>query len=498
MPNLSPKQLIVFNLLFFRYLLIVGPRRSGKTISMLHRICRHLFDVHNAKVLIVTKTLGVAKDAGVWSELVEVILPEWQAAGFLKYAPRGEPRLDGQTRTLKMSLINRYGEVVTVFLNSLEFVGDAEKKFKGRKFTCVAISEITNWNSRKIFEALKECLRGEPYRDRMLIADCNPDPDNAMWVHDLFYTERTMEGYPDSVTTEEEQREFKALQAEKMVVSISMSENPFITEREKQSLIASYRHDPDLMARYVHGLWASSRVDGFFANHFNQDIHVIGDCTSANEQDWEIIIPSDKVHEIVLGWDLGDLNPAVIFACKERDSNGFNHWSVIDEYAVENEESRMDDFLMEIIDKMMFWKKVLGRPLLFRHYSDHSSFNWGISAQATEHMTIRKLSMDTIQLQETRAKYAGATLDAIDALRRMLFEQRFFVSANCFRTIKMFKSLAPVASRSQNVRPRVQKTGSVHVWDALRYAVMSEEPWDIAAIPIPRANKARPRILSLA
>src|SRR5678815_5218571 len=72
LPPLNAKQVEVFDD-FHRYLLVHGPRKSGKTFGIIHKVIRHAFDVRAGMIAIVCKTIKNAKAAGVWPLSVRML-----------------------------------------------------------------------------------------------------------------------------------------------------------------------------------------------------------------------------------------------------------------------------------------------------------------------------------------------------------------------------------------------------------------------------------------
>src|SRR5688572_655656 len=82
-PAMFQKQVDVFNSQV-RALLVPGPRLSGKTQAVLHKVCRHLYETPGARVGMFCRTLK-AKDGGTWSLLTKSIIPQWIKAGVFRY-----------------------------------------------------------------------------------------------------------------------------------------------------------------------------------------------------------------------------------------------------------------------------------------------------------------------------------------------------------------------------------------------------------------------------
>jgi len=77
-PNIFPKQIQIYND-FHRYVLVSGPRKSGKTTGCIHKIARHLWETPYpyARVGMFCKLMKTAKEGGVWDDLTKIVMPEW-------------------------------------------------------------------------------------------------------------------------------------------------------------------------------------------------------------------------------------------------------------------------------------------------------------------------------------------------------------------------------------------------------------------------------------
>lgn len=493
LPRLSQKQLSVFND-FHRFLLLSGPRKSSKSWANCHKIVRHAYDVPNAEIIMVSRNIKTAKEGGIWSYLVDQVIPEWFAAGLTKYVK--PPHQDGQTRTLGLSLVNRYGGTSKIMLNSLDFDDGAEALFKERAFSMIYFSELSKWRKRKVFDVSILSLRkpGIPYNQMQWLADTNPgDLGENEWYYKLFWTERLMEGVPEYCKTPDSIAKFRKRQQEMNVVEIFLNENPFLSQEEIDDVIASHMHDPDQYARYVEGRYVTASGDGFFSNVFKHDVHVLGDTHHPNRGDWEILFPPADTQAMQIGYDLGDRNSAIVFTYKAQDEKRRNEYYVLDEIIVQNDEVSIDALTEEVLRIMDKWNNYLGREIQYAHYSDTSSFNKKLSASDTEAMLVHNISNGRITLNPV-TKYSGSVNDGITLMRRLLFEKRLFFSANCLHTINMMKSLKPDRARGTGVQ-KVPDNIHTHPYDALRYVLSSVEPHDLA-IRRPRTQKAG-RIISL-
>jgi hypothetical protein len=505
LPNLTAKQREIFDC-FSRYLLVSGPRRSGKTLGVLHKLVRHAFDVKNARVIMIAKNIKLAKEGGPWDDLINVILPEWEAAGILKVVT--PPKLDAQTRSLYCEISNRNGGVTRIYLGSLEHDHDVEKLLRGRKFSFLYFIEATNFKSRSLFDTAVQCLRvGEPDWARQIVMDCNPaEEGEAHWLYKLFWTERTSETPPEQHKTEEDREKHRAFQKQLTVIEVMIPSNTFLTKQEVDELYAQFSYDQDILARYFFGKWVTSTNDGYFAQHFKPAIHVLGNIMVPHREDWETILIPEDTDTMFSGWDLGDKSSVTVFACKETDDKGRSTYSVVDEVVVDNDSVQLEDYVRACYSIIAKWEDFVGHPIKWRATSDTSSFMKKLSARNHEAALIRQISSQIVseeQASPTRIiemkptdKYKGSVNQGIKLMKRLLFENRLFISANCIHTIGMFRSFKPERARGTGVE-RVPDNEWTHKFDALRYLLQSEEPMDVVMYSKSRVGRAPNRIISI-
>lgn len=443
-----------------------------------------------------SKRIKTAKEGGVWALLIDFVLPMWLERGWTRIVEG--PKQDGQTRTLKICLATRYGGVTPIYLNSLDVDADVENSLKERAFSLIYFSELSKFKTRKIFDTSILSLRmpGLAYKDHLWLADTNPsDEGKRSWIYDVFWNERLRADPPDYCKTKRDIERFVKRQSDMNVTNIYLDDNPFLSDEERDEVISAHAHDPALYARYVKGEWVTATSDAFFNGIFDEDLHVIGSCDSSDETEWEGILPDTARAELFTSWDVGDRNSAILFISRERDKSGKYYYSVIDEIVVIDEQFLMEDLVTTAIRKMNKWETHMGHPVRWEHFSDTSSWNYKIAAQASEQIMIQKISGGRIRLHAAD-KYAGATLDAVDMVKRLLYEGRIFFAAHCKYTIEMMKGLAPQKTPSGILK--IPHSALSHPWDSLRYGVQSLEPIALARASSPRSGSVRQRIVSMA
>lgn len=494
LPELSPKQLEIFNA-YERYILVHGARRSGKSIGVAKKFLRHCFDVNGARACMLSKNIKLAKEGGPWSDLCDLVIPEFEAAGVLEMVT--PPKLDAQTRSLFCEVSNRYGGKTRIFLGSLEFDDDAERLLKSRRFSIIWVLEATLFKKRTLFDTAIQSLRipGLPFEQHQIILDCNPSEEGEdNWIWKIFFQERLAENPPEHFKTEEQIRAYREFQKNLREIAVNIPDNPYLNQQERDELFAQYSYDDSTLRRYYYGEWVRADTGGFFNGQFRQDVHVLGDVHKANRNDWEVIILDPSTQTVEVGWDIGDRNTSVTFTFKITDDKGRNEYYVFDEVCVLDDEVTIEALTEAVLEVMDKWEKTVGHPIQFTHFSDTSSFHKKISASNTEAMLVHNISNGRITLRPVE-KYRDSVMEGIGMIRRLLFENRIFISAHCFHTLNMLRGLKPARAQGTGVQ-KVPDSPLKHSYDSLRYVLAATCSRD-AAIKRPRVKKAPGRIISM-
>lgn len=463
-PLLSPKQAKIASCRK-RYHLVSGPKKSGKTLGCCHRVIRHAFETDRARVGLFTKTTKVAKDGGVWTDLTEIVLPEW-INGNIGLELVTPPRVDGQTRQLYFEILNQHGTKSRISLNSLDYDLDIEAVIRGKRYSMIYFNELSNFKNRKVFDVSIDQLRCVHlgYDDHQWLADCNPaDEGEESWIYKIFYVERTDEGHPDI-----------AFRNDLELTEVMIEDNPFLNDRERANLYATFRHDPDLFNRYIRGLWTTGTSDSHFADVFRPEIHVIGDTTHMREEEWEVLLPSESCTELITGSDIGSINHS-IHIIAPTVIEGKISYDVIDEIVLIGEKIGLGDLTDIWMEKMAYWEKFLGHPIHWRHWSDKSAFDsYRPMAELYDYTFIHKHSGGKIMLQAA-PKFPESVRKRVDVVRRLLFSDRLLISAKCTKTISMLRSLKKGKNTEYVDRGSIHK----HPFDSLSYALLAEAPSDL-------------------
>lgn len=297
-PNISEKQAEIVNCQK-RVMLIHGPKMSGKTRGVEHLICKHLWQNDRARVIMFAKTVKSAAVAGTYKELVEDVMPEWIGAGFgMAYTKK--PSTEAATRTHHFKITNVHGTESECYLFSVEHDQEVEAKVKNIKASMIYFIELSNFKSRKVFDATISQLRSDTvsYEEQMWVADTNPPEEGEdSWIHDLFFKKQIGDDLPEDIQD--------MIEREVGEMLVIPEDNPFLDDRQWAFLRGSYSHSKDLTARYIEGKWVKDISGGHFSDVFSDERHVIG-CIDTHESKREVIMPSEMCTELLSGFDPGD------------------------------------------------------------------------------------------------------------------------------------------------------------------------------------------------
>lgn len=454
-----------------KYVLASGPRYCTKTVSCLLAVCDHAWQVDNGNIVLITVSQSAGIDSGVWTDLVDFVIPAY-GLQFKK-----KPFIHPISKKPMCDVYNKSGKGVRIQLESLKDEADVEKRFKGKSYSMIYIPELSNFKLRKTFDVLAESLRGIGIKESqcLFLADTNPaDEGEASWIFQLWYVLRG---------NDECEPQFKALREKLGLIEFQISDNVYASEERIEELKARYAHDPDLAARYLHGLWTTSTEDALFAKVFRPNIHVIGETPTAQNTDPELMIPDPGCYQLGGGWDMGITNSAFSLVEKTYREDMVKNFdgkiepkvvsvfNVLDELVIINEDFEMREFVGGVMKKMRFWEDWIGKPIEWTHWSDLSAFDRKEPiSNLYHHQLVFEESGGQIILQAAE-RGRGTVAQRINLFRRLLFQDRVHFSAHCIRHIAMCKSLKKGKGQFSIIH---KESPHKHAFDSLTYFIASE------------------------
>lgn len=488
LPPLNLKQVEIFDD-YHRYLLVHGPRKSGKTYGIVHKVIRHAFDVNNAIFCIVCKTVKNAK-SGVWV-LLEMMLNHWagkpgidgrKTQGCAGFKILEGPKTAGDTKMSFVIIRNRWGGESMIQCHSLEHANDVEAKFKGPLFSGFWLSEFDQYCTEHAWDILCDSLRAPTvdYKDHQIIADLNP-PDSGTnnWIHDKWF--KFKEEAPAEIDDG-----MQHLRDSLHRILVAIDDNPQLNPLERKDLELRYRKRKKLYNRFILGIWEQDITDGHFSDVWDEDVHVVGNTTGPKEE-WDVIVPTAQCTELLGGWDIG-----------EKKSHSFHilekvtteepvskrlvvSFRVLDELVVVDRFVSVEEFALQAMEKMKFWEEWMKKnhgiqAVTWRHWSDTSAFDKRASANTTDAAIVYATSAGRIVLRGA-PKYRDSNRDKVNLLWQFLHSQRLHVSAQCFKTRGMFAMLRSDPDNPQS--KYVKRDEHKHPFDSLSYPILAEAPTDM-------------------
>lgn len=491
-PDLFGKQWDIYNSRKVG-LLVSGSRLSGKSHGVLHRIVRHLWETKGARVAFFAKSVKLAKDGGLWQELLEKIMPEWleNLDGFdittIDSTGNPGPKQDAQTRTAYFRIRNYYGGESEIKLFSIDNDNEIEAKVKSKNFSLIFFSELSMFRDSMLLPITIPSLRMghlRPWKHwHQWIADTNPDIELGCrsWFYQIFYEKRFGGKLDEILKTMPDVRE--ALN-EIHVIEMFMEDNPHLDPMQVAMLKLTCADKPSLWDSYVLGIHGDGglKLGKLFAPFFNLGKHVIGGGDDQGDQ--------CDVHETTTtlygGWDVGTTNHGCILLEKwYRLINGEPKvcYSVLDELVFIGEVVGLAEFTSQVMEKIAFIEKNAKRTFEWVHWSDNSSMNvFRPSSNSYDYMEIRAASQGKIELLGA-SKPKGSIDARVRILKLLLREERIFVSSRCVHTIAMIEKARrgpPETFKHEGEefelpsKEPILRDQHKHVFDALTYPIYME------------------------
>ncbi len=491
LPDISPRQEEIMKL-STKFNLITGPRMSSKTRGILHTLMLHAWEHEYARIAMVGRTQTASADGGPWAALNRYIIPEW-VKGTPMEIVRPE-RMDGSTHKRIVEVSNQHGGTTIIQLDSLAIESDVDDRFKGKEYSFIYLVEADNFQFRYSYDVIQECLRGVPGlkpNDYRLFLDCNPPKDGEdHWLHALFFKFRLMDLDDLSPKDEEDLKlnilegndkeeallSLKELQKELSVMQFTVDDNIYLTAQQKRAQWAKYAHDKDLLDRYYYGKWVKAAGESVFSQHFRPAIHV--NDVGKDPRNPEIFLPEENCSHLLSGWDIGGSNNAAVVIeqiAVERIvlENGVEKlkevpaFKILDEFVSIGENVSVSALTEHMMEKLVFWQGQCNGKIWFRHISDRSAFDkYNNIGDNYEYQEVLAESGGQIELERGPVKKKGSVQARVNLFKKLLFQDRLFVSSKCVGTIEMFRNIKAGKYKALDEHSKYK-----HVFDAASYAI---------------------------
>jgi hypothetical protein len=461
-PSLSVTQRKIFDDPS-KYILAYGERGSGKTFSLGgHKLVRHLYENFNALAIIIVGVRSQATLGGVWHKLQVEILPEWVDGIGLVHT---DERQDTQ-KNLYLDVENRFGGYSRVVLISVPYGAFIKDRVKGFEPSLVFVDELTNLDTADYFNSVVQQLgrRQGIHGPQQYLAACNPDGPSH-WVYKRFFEEpwRDVDGE-------------KVWNDDYSTYHVPIKENeqnlpPGYYDR----IMEAVKTDPVEEARMVRGEWVDRPAgDAIFGPYYNKSLHEVGDAKTG-------ILPNTEF-PILIGWDPGSVNNAVIFM-QALPGSDRTIWTVFDEFVTINKKLPYTTIIPLVMRKMSYWNRKCEHKFTFQHVSDNSAFNQFRAKTGSYDVKdieeIYKSKAETFELPTFRMKACPKFQGSVESRVRLtigkLQTDQFMVSSQCTAIIKMFKNLVSEKqgkSYDPNISFKPKRSIYVHPFDAMSYVFL--------------------------
>lgn len=465
-PLMVPKAQRVFND-YTRVILLSGARKSAKTMCALtNRILRHAWEIDGGVVGIVGKTIRNVSE-GLWKDLISFALPGWIDSGIgIKMTLPPRMTADSHMRYCRVS--NMHGRECELQLHSLDHDHQVEQKFKSMRFSMLAISEVDQFGDRRVLDVLLDQLRvpGVPFKDHQCLMDANPPiQGQSHWLYNAMVNRS---------------KGNKELVPNSAVYHFMIDDNWFLGPDEANELKRKYEYSKIKYDRFVNGLWVRDTESTYFNENFIPNIHVVGNCDGPNKADWEILAPPPGTPTLFTGSDLGDVNHACTFFSSRVDEAGQVCIDIIDELESIKRPISLSEFALKILEKIDYWNEWMvangsKNPPRWVHFTDSSAMAFKANSSNTDAKVVFQATKGRIVMHPV-AKMKGSVLGRINLIKRLLHENRLFVSASCRGTIDWLSFLRPGRTASEKIDIDLDCR---HLFDSATYGISSVIPIEI-------------------
>lgn len=492
-PKLGATQLRVFNS-EKKYVLAAGERGSGKSFSAIHKVVRHVYSNWDALAMMTSLTITAQTAGGIWTDLCEYVLPEWEEAIGLKFIG---PRMDS-ARNAYVKVGNVYGGWSTIILKSIPSESVISQRFKGTTPSLILLDEICEVSSISYMKKLGQQLgRKRGIKVQQFICTANPSPEGEdHWVYQSFIKEPT------------DPKEYEYWKEHYDHFHVPISENLWLPNREKY--IADLKHmartDPTEYDRIVLGKWTKQMVgQGIFKDYFMEKVHVKGDASKGIRFVAQPGIP------ITVGYDIGEVNQGIAFL-QQVPMKDKTTWVQLDELVTIGKKISLQMFVRMILGRLneviMRGAECKGltvqqarQQFYVEHISDNSSMRFRAVGGDLEKNIIEELS--AAELRENPEMYPYVTdpivmLPApkgdgsVEQRSRLLIDllqnNRYLVDSGCKNSIDMFMN---ITAKKNSIFAPDGRSKYKHILDGITYPLIT---YIVNGTPPPRAERVEPMV----
>ena len=464
-----------------RYNLLHGPRKSGKSNTCQNMLLQHAWENNRARIGIFSGNLKAGAE-GTYEDLIkaEGRVVEWcEGLGAAGFKITKEPTFETDTKMRYFRIRNRHGTESEIQVHSIDREDKVASKVKQMRFSLIYLCEADGFEQPSTMKYLSDQLRVEhlPYDRHQFLIDTNPSEDGEdHWLYSEF-------------KLDDLGRICRHPNPEYAAFHITLDDNPFISQREKDNIRDNWAYDTDALDRFYFGLWKKSKTGAIFERQFQPNKHVIGDISDPDPGNHTVLNPDASCFEIVSGWDLGDsLNHSFVLIAKRMFEN-MPIFDVIDEWSSNDRNTTPEEIAAIFLEKKRYWESWMQqkykRKPSFKEWSDSSANRWLVAASNSMAGALRMVSKGEINLIGVK-KEAGSVNQRIEMVKRLLHEDRLFVSASCPGFVEMLKFIKFLKTNSHLKKNHLDPYHPMkHRFDAGSYALANENAMELCRGSVP-------------
>lgn len=443
-PNLNPVQGECYDgIRTHLYNCLHGPRYSGKSIGGIQALVEHCRENINALGLIIVLTGRQGEEGGCWFKLNNMVLPEWKHGCGLQYT---EPKTN-KYKDVFIWISNRHGGWSRVVLLSMPFEGFVADRIKGMEPTFILVDEAQTLESATYFNSIVQQLgRNAHVKHQPIVYCCNP-AGPSHWLYQRFFI------FPYDEETGKFNKDY-------FVKQVPLGDNlKNVPQEYIRRLVEATKHDDTERRRMLLGEWIDAPTgESLFKNDYSDELHLRGDILRGIG-----FLPIKGV-PIVTGWDLGAAHTSIhfqqILATKDRI-----RWIVFDEINCVDQYLAYPRLVPKVLERMEYWKKMVGYDFQFIHVSDNSAFNqFRATTGSFDVHDIEKLSQKKIKLVEC-PKGPHSVEARVRITKEKLHDIDLLISGACPKTREMFLNLE--MDEDNPMKPK--RSRFLHPMDSLTY-----------------------------
>jgi len=447
-----------------------GERGSGKTICGLHEAVEALFLNNNYLAFVIVKELGQATDGGAWHKLMHEVLPVWKHGNRdpdgavidegidLEYS---EQRYDPNTKKPYIWIANRFGGYSMITLISLPVDKQVSKKVKGKEPGFILVDEAQTLLTMDYFKSIVQQLgrrRGMQTRSKIIFC-ANPEGPSH-WLYQKFFIQ------PVNTETGEWDKRFLQLH-------IPVQENKFLpADYYTDYVIPAVQGDEIEEARMVRGEWVERPTGlAMFRDDFSEQLHVVGD-----QHTNEGIIPLVDV-PVIVSSDFGAAHTSIHMIQVVPTAEKI-HKIIFDEMNYVGQYMPYRKLVPQLIERMLYWEKLVEAELSWIHVSDDSAFNqyrakdgsfdaWDVEQISREYVEKHELDERFIIRLRPAPKGPHSVEARVRMLRDDLQYEETVISATCLKTKEMLQKL----EEDPDERMKPKRSPFIHPFDSMTYGL---------------------------